>query len=462
MLDSFFFWALFGILVIICAFAQYIARRKILATPASSVSSEGTTKESEKDDASSNKGHSTEETESCSSFLTFQRHYLLVYYIVMEADWLQGPYVYALYSYYNFSKEDIALLFIAGFTSSMLFGTFIGSIADKYGRKNLCMAFGVIYSLSCITKLVPDFTVLLIGRLLAGIATSLLFSTFEAWMVFEHFKNGFTPKSLSDTFSLATFGNGIAAIVAGLLASLVAEYFGFVAPFMLAMAFLILATAIVYYTWGENYGDATIDVRHTLMNGLRALRDDPKILLLGCIQSLFEGSMYVFVFMWTPALTEDPTVDGTALPYGLIFACYMVCIMIGSSVFTMLVNRGVRLETIGTLLLLTAAFALSLPAIFTEAKIIIFGFLLFELCCGLYFPCFGTLRGKYIPEDSRATLMNFFRVPLNFLVVIVLLKVSYFANSTVFIVTTVWLLFALALTRWFVLLVDRSRMVVET
>jgi len=39
--------------------------------------------------------------------------------------------VYALYRAYNFGKDDIALLFIAGFTSSMIFGTFIGSIADK-------------------------------------------------------------------------------------------------------------------------------------------------------------------------------------------------------------------------------------------------------------------------------------------------------------------------------------------
>lgn len=29
---------------------------------------------------------------------------------------------------------------------------------------------------------------------------------------------------------------------------------------------------------------------------------DPKFALLGAMQSLFEGSMYTFVFLWTPAL----------------------------------------------------------------------------------------------------------------------------------------------------------------
>lgn len=46
-------------------------------------------------------------------------------------DWLQGPYVYALYQHYGFERGDIGRLFIAGFGSSMVFGTFIGAMADK-------------------------------------------------------------------------------------------------------------------------------------------------------------------------------------------------------------------------------------------------------------------------------------------------------------------------------------------
>lgn len=46
-------------------------------------------------------------------------------------DWLQGPYVYALYQHYGFDRGDIGRLFIAGFGSSMIIGTVIGSLADK-------------------------------------------------------------------------------------------------------------------------------------------------------------------------------------------------------------------------------------------------------------------------------------------------------------------------------------------
>lgn len=55
----------------------------------------------------------------------------LGYFVAIAGDWLQGPYVYYLYSTYGFGKGDIGQLFIAGFGSSMLFGTIVGSLADK-------------------------------------------------------------------------------------------------------------------------------------------------------------------------------------------------------------------------------------------------------------------------------------------------------------------------------------------
>lgn len=52
-------------------------------------------------------------------------------FVITAGDWLQGPYVYYLYSTYGFGKGDIGQLFIDGFGSSMLFGTIVGSLADK-------------------------------------------------------------------------------------------------------------------------------------------------------------------------------------------------------------------------------------------------------------------------------------------------------------------------------------------
>ena len=53
--------------------------------------------------------------------------------------------MYALYVDYGFGESEIAWLFIVGFLSSMVVGTFVGGLSDKYGRKLMCMAFCVLY-----------------------------------------------------------------------------------------------------------------------------------------------------------------------------------------------------------------------------------------------------------------------------------------------------------------------------
>ena len=56
---------------------------------------------------------------------------VLTFAFLAAGDWLQGPYVYALYQSYGYQRGDIGKLFIAGFGSSLVFGTIVGSLVDK-------------------------------------------------------------------------------------------------------------------------------------------------------------------------------------------------------------------------------------------------------------------------------------------------------------------------------------------
>ena len=69
----------------------------------------------------------------------------------------------------------------------MIFGTIVGSLADRYGRKRAALTYVATYIASCITKHWSDYGVLMLGRFFGGIATSLLFTAFESWLVSEHF-----------------------------------------------------------------------------------------------------------------------------------------------------------------------------------------------------------------------------------------------------------------------------------
>jgi len=116
------------------------------------------------------------------------------------------------------------------------------------------LIFCVVYSLSCLTKLSPNFYVLLFGRVLAGIATSLLFSVPDSWMVCEHNQKGFEEGLLSETFSWATWGNGLVAILSGILANSAVDSFGVVAPFMVAVGMFTTAAGVIAIYWDENFG----------------------------------------------------------------------------------------------------------------------------------------------------------------------------------------------------------------
>ncbi|GLJ13442.1 hypothetical protein SUGI_0212370 [Cryptomeria japonica] len=83
----------------------------------------------------------------------------------------------------------------------------------------------------------------MLGHILGGIATSLLFSSFESWLVAEHFNRGFDPQWLSLRFSKATFlENGLVAIMSRLFANTHADTLGFgpFSPFDVVACFLAI------------------------------------------------------------------------------------------------------------------------------------------------------------------------------------------------------------------------------
>lgn len=48
----------------------------------------------------------------------------------------------------------------------------------------------------------------------------------------------------------------------------------------------------------------------------------------------------------------------------------------------------------------------------------------FEACVGAFWPSIMRMRAQHIPEDSRATILTMFRIPLNLFVCVVLYNVS--------------------------------------
>lgn len=189
---------------------------------------------------------------------------------------------------------------------------------------------------------------------------------------------------------------------------------------------------------------------------------EPKIALLGAMQALFEGSMYTFVFLWTPAL--NPYI--AQIPHGMVFACFMVSSMVGSAIAGRLLSKAstVRIARYMQVVFGLAACCLFVPVMYHganasiasapteiswEGKIQLLSFCMFEALVGVFWPSMMTMRSSYVPEEMRSTIINFFRIPLNLFVCVVLYNVSSFPLSTMFGMCSFFLLVCMMCQRHF-------------
>ena len=357
------------------------------------------------------------------NFVVFQTKYFHVYFLALMAEWLQGPYLYKLYSHYGFIDTQIAVIYVCGFASSVIFGTSSGNLANAFGRKKACLLFTILYSICCLTKLSRNYGILIAGRVLGGISTSILFTAFDAWYLHEHTQvHDFPQEWVSVTFSKATLYNSILSVGSGVVANIVASDWinlGPVAPFVLAIPFLVAANLMIQFTWDENYGAKCGKMLQPCFESLRHIVMDSRVMLIGTVTSLFESTMFIFVFLWTPVLDRSHQEP----PLGLVFSCFMLCVMIGGFIFNATIKRGITPMKLVICAIIVAS-AANVGAAFASANHPRLSFLMFvvlELSCGLYFPAMGWLRQRLLPETHHAGIINWFRMPLNTIAAAILL-----------------------------------------
>ena len=319
----------------------------------------------------------------------------------------------------------------------MILGSILGGMADSYGRKKLCLCYCLAYTFSVLMKHCKLFYVLLLGRVGGGIATSLLFSCFESWLISAHGTRGLYRKSglqkeeeerwMAKSLSVSMYGSSLVAIGSGILANFVVErsgdmrplfgavddgssalYIGgYISAFDVCLVPLVMCAIIIAYSWEENYGedvgalpkkqsslhasaenhssDTPVDnekrrtlneelestlregaghrkegICSALSNGIKTVWNSPNILICCIVGSVFEGAICSFIFLWTPTLISlQETIDDTDmvtrsgrtavknphsnsdLPFGWIFATFMVSCMLGTTAFSRLSNAGV-------------------------------------------------------------------------------------------------------------------------
>ncbi|KAK8008875.1 major facilitator superfamily domain containing protein 5 [Apiospora marii] len=359
----------------------------------------------------------------------FQLSFFLPYLLAVAADWLQGPYIYAIYKYEkNLSEKTVAALYAAGFVSGGISASFAGGLADRFGRKRACLLYCGLYIITCLTMLSDSLPVLFFGRLTGGVSTTLLFSVFEAWMISTYHEQGLqtTGLELSTVFGNMTTLSCVVAIASGVFGDVLVAHSGTRTwPFMAAGLCCVGAAYLISEIWNENYGARSIEQTswEDLKSGLSAIVGDTKILSLGITSCFFEGTMYLFIFFWSAALKSARLQSGSAeddIPYGLIFSSFMCAMMMGSAMFTLQTSVKTAQTTTGTLMTVTlmVACCLSLAAMLQQEHLLFWALCLLEGCIGAYFPSMAHLKSELIDDGIRGRVYSILRFPLNVFVVV--------------------------------------------
>ena len=151
---------------------------------------------------------------------------------------------------------------------------------------------------------------------------------------------------------------------------------------------------------------------------------DMRIVTIYVITCIFEGTMYLFVVFWSPAIASARRAAGVRSdpPFGLIFASFMAAMMLGSMSFGIMMPSAKDSSVLASyflgLLLPVASSCLSWAILSPKESAIFWAFCLFELCIGIYFPSMGILKGHIIKNASRGNIYSLLRIPLNIFVVI--------------------------------------------
>ena len=162
--------------------------------------------------------------------------------------------------------------------------------------------------------------------------------------------------------------------------------------------------------------------------------------MLGFTQTCFEGSMYLFVFLWVPFLQEAIPQSPGDLPLGYVFSSFMVSMTLGSVIYTSIVSlsrldgavprattsdsstsdsvssaalppaiishdRAITLHAkLSSAVCAASAAALLLSIVDEHEHTRFWAFCVFEACVGMYYPVQGMLRGRLIEDEHRATV----------------------------------------------------------
>ncbi|KRX94045.1 Dual specificity protein phosphatase 12 [Trichinella pseudospiralis] len=330
----------------------------------------------------------------------------------------------------------------------------------KFERRVVCCVCCVLTSGSCFLKASSNYYVLMWSRIFDGIAATMLLAPFQEWYLHEHLNRYDFPKEwVAITFRYVFVRSIILSIIAGYVAQFTEKVFETtVFPFLLCVPILSVALIWIFCKWTPNRQEmrSGSHLWNDLTRAKRILLRRPNAFIVCIIQSLYEGSFYLFIFMWTPIfiqLNPDPNYSPS---FGNIYACFMASTLLGTILYRRLsihlsISNLLSIATACSLAGMGFSVLVGYPGETSgfKYKILLLTLCLYQTGVGLYFPVMQRQQKDVLPAEARPVLLALFRVPLNIIAIGALLFLhshDYYGNWLLLVLCTVLLAICLLTT----------------
>lgn len=261
---------------------------------------------------------------------------------------------------FSLSPAASALLLAAPGLATVTVSLPAGLLADRLGARRVTLLAAVLMCAAAFAQATPDFSVLLAGRLVFGVAFGIIWTTATAWLAHAGSEDR-APHIGAVATSAAV---GLAAGPA--LGGVIADRWGLSAPFLLLGS---LAAVLMILLWRRPAGRATAgDPRESLIALARIAPRRPGV-VVGAVGLTIGGAIGGAAQLQVPlqlhGLGFSAASTGAAFSAGAV-----VYIAVSAAV----VRLGARAVTIQVTAIAAAALALSLlPAAVENVPIIVVG-----------------------------------------------------------------------------------------
>ncbi|KAF6165247.1 hypothetical protein GIB67_030429 [Kingdonia uniflora] len=373
-------------------------------------------------------GTASSSTSNQSSFLCFQRRFLMLYSLASVIEGLESVLGEFEYAYYGVSREQMVVSLCIGSAAALFFGTFLGILSDVIGQKKVCLVFCVLHLFVGIWKRATMNPSVWIASICLALASSIFSFSFETWMVKEHDKLGHRQDLLSDTYWLMDFFGSASLIGSQVLGNWLLSRNGdqrSIIPWSAVVLLSIISFLYITREWKESPVSAGIGGYWTAFSA--CIFGDKRVWLLATAQACLHFSISIFWILWAPTIVAD----GREVHLGLIYPCFFGAKMLGSTAVPWLISGSSPVRTEDSLIVafLMAGFVLSIVAYdYQEIGFLVTVFCFFHACVGIIEPSLARLRTMYVPHQLRGGMISLSLAPANAALLFVLIQAGYASN----------------------------------